>query len=84
MSLGRVNPHGYDSFIARIISIIGGANRQAKILSPSLHVPVRPTGTHAYMVTYEGAKKLLRLCPKANYHVDIVVRKFIICPVHSH
>ena len=32
-------------------------------------------GTHAYMVTYEGAKKLLALCPKATYHVDLDVRE---------
>lgn len=37
-------------------------------------------GTHAYMVTYEGAKKLLALCPKATYHVDLDVSCTVCIP----
>ena len=31
-----------------------------------------PYGAHAYIITPQGASKLLRSCPKAQYHVDLV------------
>lgn len=40
-------------------------------VSPGVFVPHRPTGTHAYVVSSRGAKKLLNLLPKARYHVDL-------------
>lgn len=40
-------------------------------VSPGVFVPHRPTGTHAYIVSSRGAKKLLDLLPKARYHVDL-------------
>jgi hypothetical protein len=41
-------------------------------------------GTHAYLVTYEGARKLLALCPKATFHVDLDVRQCVtLCTVRS-
>jgi hypothetical protein len=42
-----------------------------KRLSASLYEPIRPAGTHAYLVSFQGAQKLLQLCPKATYHVDL-------------
>ena len=73
VTIGLVNPEGYDSLMGLSFSYMLGANRKPRILSESLHIPIKPGGTHGYLVTYEGAKKLLELCPKANYHVDIVV-----------
>ena len=36
-------------------------------------------GTHGYLVTREGALKLLALCPKAVFHIDLDVSTFIFC-----
>ena len=33
--------------------------------------PLRPAGTHAYVISPAGARKLLAGCPRANYHVDV-------------
>ena len=38
----------------------------------AVHTPLRPFGTHAYVVSEQGAKKLLAAAPRANYHVDVV------------
>ena len=51
--------------------LMGGGWRWPRSLSPILHVPARPFGTHAYVVTPSGAEKLLRLCARANFHVDV-------------
>eukprot|EP00928_Gymnodinium_smaydae_P039067 TRINITY_DN26777_c0_g1_i1.p1 TRINITY_DN26777_c0_g1~~TRINITY_DN26777_c0_g1_i1.p1 ORF type:complete len:524 (-),score=60.13 TRINITY_DN26777_c0_g1_i1:284-1855(-) len=40
-------------------------------LSENVYVPYRPAGTHAYIVSQRGARKLLELCPKVRYHVDL-------------
>ena len=45
--------------------------RWPKRISERVHVPVRPAGTHAYAVSARGAAKLLALCPRANFHVDL-------------
>jgi GR25 family glycosyltransferase involved in LPS biosynthesis len=37
-----------------------------------IHVPMCPYGAHAYLITPKGAEKLLKVCPRASYHVDIV------------
>ena len=34
-------------------------------------MPLRPAGTHAYVISPAGARKLLAGCPRANYHVDV-------------
>eukprot|EP01039_Chlorochromonas_danica_P000430 gene431-464_t len=70
-AIGRVHPDGKDSYSSRIFSSYIGGNRHLKRISASLYEPIRPAGTHAYMVSREGAQKLLSLCPKATYHVDL-------------
>ena len=45
--------------------------RWPKRISERVHVPVRPAGTHAYAVSARGAAKLLSICPRANFHVDL-------------
>lgn len=42
-----------------------------RTVSEHLYAPHRPAGTHAYMISYSGAKKLLETFPKAAYHVDL-------------
>eukprot|EP00929_Paragymnodinium_shiwhaense_P103563 TRINITY_DN67143_c0_g2_i1.p1 TRINITY_DN67143_c0_g2~~TRINITY_DN67143_c0_g2_i1.p1 ORF type:complete len:509 (-),score=114.95 TRINITY_DN67143_c0_g2_i1:120-1577(-) len=44
---------------------------KSRNISENLFVPYKPLGTHAYMVSQKGAKKLLELLPKATYHVDL-------------
>ena len=39
-------------------------------ISTSLSFPLS-SGTHAYMISQAGARKLLQLCPKAVFHVDL-------------
>jgi GR25 family glycosyltransferase involved in LPS biosynthesis len=37
-----------------------------------IHAPLRPLGMHAYVLSPQGADKLLQRCPRASYHVDVV------------
>jgi len=39
---------------------------------PSIHTPACPYGMHAYILSSRGAKKLLKECPRASFHVDVV------------
>ena len=62
----------------------GGEQRGGAVV----HTPLRPFGTHAYAISERGARKLLRACPRANYHVDVVawgmrsLRLFAVHPLH--
>lgn len=40
-------------------------------ISESLFEPYKPAGTHAYVVSQSGARKLLKRLPRARYHIDI-------------
>ena len=51
--------------------LMGGGWRWPRSLSPQLHVPLRPFGTHAYVVSVKGARKLFNQCKRANFHVDV-------------
>lgn len=44
---------------------------KTRSISEKLYVPCKPAGTHAYMVSQRGAKKLAEAVPKARYHVDL-------------
>mmetsp|Transcript_14371 Transcript_14371/g.13869 ORF Transcript_14371/g.13869 Transcript_14371/m.13869 type:complete len:371 (+) Transcript_14371:147-1259(+) len=70
-AIGRVHPEGKDGFGTRIFSAYIGGTRPLKRISEHLYQPRRPAGTHAYMVSQEGARKLLKLCTKAVFHVDL-------------
>lgn len=41
-------------------------------VSELVHVPLRPAGTHAYVISPAGARRLLDACPRASYHVDVI------------
>jgi len=73
-AIGRVHPNGKESFGSRLFSNYIGGKRPREILSSYLFKPRRPAGTHAYMVSNAGARRLLGLCPKATFHVDLDVR----------
>jgi len=70
-AIGRVHPGGKDHLGTRIFAAYIGGSRPIKQLAPSYYQPRRPAGTHAYLVSNEGARKLLKLCPKAVFHVDL-------------
>jgi glycosyl transferase, family 25 len=70
-AIGRVHPEGKDGVGGRFFSIYIGGKRPLKIINDYRYQPRRPAGTHAYMVSYKGAQKLLKLCSKASYHVDL-------------
>lgn len=59
----------------KLYGLITGGGRpspsKSRSISKNLFVPYRPAGTHAYMISQKGAEKLLRLCPKPRYHVDL-------------
>jgi glycosyl transferase family 25 len=75
-AFGCVRPDGVygPKNIFRLFGWVGGGTRRIRTLpgAAGLHVPWRPYGTHAYMVSPAGAKKLLAACPRANFHVDNV------------
>jgi len=54
-----------------IHGLMGGCWRWPHSPHPLLHVPARPFGTHAYVISPQGARKLLDACPRASFHVDV-------------
>lgn len=52
--------------------LLGGMWRQRRV-SANIQVPLRPLGTHAYILSKRGAEKLLRRASKATWHVDCVI-----------
>jgi GR25 family glycosyltransferase involved in LPS biosynthesis len=70
--LGCVNPNRrYGSY--NIPAFVSGGRRTPRMISEHVHIPKRPFGTHAYVLSKRGAEKLLRLAWKATYHVDCVI-----------
>lgn len=59
----------------KLYELIAGGGRpspgRTRSISQNIFIPFRPAGTHAYVVSQEGARKLCRLCPKVRYHVDL-------------
>lgn len=77
-ALGAVHPLYYACNFAHAM-VAGGLRvprgaRQAfsDRKAVAVHEPLRPFGTHAYLISEAGARKLLAAAPKANYHVDVV------------
>ena len=52
----------------------GGLRKPRRFLegAPSCHVPRRPLGAHAYLLSKRGAQKLLKGCWRVSGHVDVV------------
>ena len=70
-ALGCVEPNGkYGA--NRLTAAISGGMRRTKRVSERIHVPQRPYGTHAYLLSRRGARKLLERVPLAVHHVDNV------------
>lgn len=72
-AIGRVHPEGKDNIGSRFFSSYIGGKRRLEMVSEFVYKPRRPAGTHAYMVSNSGARRLLGLCPKATFHVDLDV-----------
>jgi GR25 family glycosyltransferase involved in LPS biosynthesis len=70
-AIGRVHPDADDAIGSLFFSHYIGGKRPLKHLTEYRYQPRRPAGTHAYMVSNKGARKLLELCRKATYHVDL-------------
>mmetsp|Transcript_74534 Transcript_74534/g.207091 ORF Transcript_74534/g.207091 Transcript_74534/m.207091 type:complete len:506 (+) Transcript_74534:121-1638(+) len=75
-AIGCINPVR-ENFYMRFYELGPGGGRPCpkgsttRTLSEHLFVPHRPAGTHAYMISYEGARKLAERYPRARYHVDL-------------
>ncbi len=73
-AIGLVHPsdkHGLNWIGA---CMYGGLRKPQPILegAPRCHVPRRPMGTHAYILSKRGAQKLLEQCWRVSGHVDLV------------
>jgi hypothetical protein len=53
--------------------LLGFPERRARQVTPSVIVPRRPFGTHAYALSRRGAEKLLKRAAVASYHIDVVI-----------
>mmetsp|Transcript_69238 Transcript_69238/g.225524 ORF Transcript_69238/g.225524 Transcript_69238/m.225524 type:complete len:516 (-) Transcript_69238:141-1688(-) len=75
-AIGCINPDK-EKFYMRFYELGPGGGRpcpkgsSTRTLSDHLFVPHRPAGTHAYMISLKGARKLVERFPKARYHVDL-------------
>lgn len=72
-AIGNIDPQGHGNVLHQMFTYYMGGARPHRRISDTLYQPQRPAGTHGYMVSLAGAKKLLRLCPKATFHVDLDV-----------
>ena len=70
-ALGCVHPEGKQGF-NRISAMVAGGGRKRKHVSRHAHVPRRPFGTHAYVLSKRGARKLLRRAGIVSGHVDVI------------
>ena len=74
-AIGRVHPENEDALGSKVFSLYIGGNRPLKTIvkydGMTYYQPQRAAGTHAYIVSQSGARKLLKMCPKAVFHVDL-------------
>ena len=70
--LGCINPSlNYGPY--NIPGYISGGLRTPQRISKHVHIPRRPFGTHGYVLSKNGALKLLQKAWYATYHVDCVI-----------
>lgn len=73
-AVGNINPDAEWFFMLLFSFMVGGGRPspgQTRRVSSNLFVPLRPAGTHAYVLSLSGARKLLAQLPRARYHVDL-------------
>ncbi|VEU33701.1 unnamed protein product [Pseudo-nitzschia multistriata] len=73
-ALGCVHPEGRHG-LNRIAAFFAGGGRVPRRTlegAPHCHVPRRPLGAHAFVLSKRGAGKLLKGCSRASGHVDVV------------
>lgn len=68
-ALGCVHPDG-NYGVNVVNSIISGGERKARRITPHVFVPHRPYGCHAYLISQQGACKLMNKASIASWHVD--------------
>ena len=69
-TIGAISPKYYHVNLPHAVA--AGGMRWPRWHAQDVHEPLRPFGTHAYLVSPKGAEELLRRCPRVNYHVDVV------------
>ena len=74
-ALGCVHPNQRKHGLNWIAAIMSGGLRRPKAElegAPHCHLPLRPLGAHAYILSKRGAQKLLQHCWRVSGHVDVV------------
>lgn len=73
-ALGCVHPEGKHGLNRIAAFFAGGGRTPHRHLNgaPHCHIPRRPLGAHAYIVSKRGAQKLVDGCWRASGHVDVV------------
>mmetsp|Transcript_49113 Transcript_49113/g.147871 ORF Transcript_49113/g.147871 Transcript_49113/m.147871 type:complete len:329 (-) Transcript_49113:66-1052(-) len=56
----------------RVADIDHQVHDENETIPPGIFVPLCPYGMHAYCISPRGAAKLLKRCPLASFHVDVV------------
>lgn len=68
-----VHPDGRQGVANRGQAFLLGDGRRPRRVTSHIHIPHRPLGTHAYILSQRGARKLLSLASRATWHVDCVI-----------
>lgn len=73
-ALGCVHPEGRHGLNRIAGTMSGGLRKPRRLLegAPHCHIPRRPLGAHAYILSKRGARKLLESCWRVSGHVDVV------------
>jgi GR25 family glycosyltransferase involved in LPS biosynthesis len=71
--LGCINPNQRYGPYHIAAFCTGGSRPPPRRVTEHCHVPKRPHGTHAHVLSKRGAANLLTLAPRITYHVDVVM-----------
>lgn len=67
--------HANNDFFSKMLMATVGFDRDEISVNDKIFKPKHFGGTHAYLVTYKGARKLLDVFKKATFHVDYVIAR---------